>query len=121
LPPSEYLHLTEMWDRKLRLLSRKLHTVHSGEEEALDTRLVAVRDWLHSIHFLEPMADWKLPGASLRKFTRDEVHFELAYNFGMSFYVDDIKMEHFSRQGRIISDVLMDAEEVFKREGIDIV
>ena len=40
-------------------------------------------------------------------------------HFDLTFYVDDIKMEHFSRQSRIISDVLMDAEEVFKRDGIE--
>jgi small-conductance mechanosensitive channel len=80
----------------------------------LGTRLVAIQTWIHSIHFLEPLADWKLPGATLSNFSKDGAQFDLG------FYVDDIKMEHFSRQNRIINDVLMDAEEVFKREGISI-
>jgi hypothetical protein len=107
LPQSEYLHLIEIWDRKLRLLSRRLRTVHTGEEDALDNRLAALREWIHSIHFVEPLADWKLPGATLAAFSKNGAQFDMA------FYVDDIKMEHFSRQSRIISDVLMDAEEVF--------
>ncbi len=115
LPQSEYLALIAAWDRKLRLLSRKLRTAHGGEEEALDNRLTAVRERIHGIHFIEPLADWKLPGATLAAFSSDGAQFDLA------FYVDDIKMEHFSRQNRIISDVLMDAEEVFKRENIAIV
>jgi small-conductance mechanosensitive channel len=115
LPRSEYQHLTEAWERKLRLLSRKLLTAHSGDEEVLGFRLEAIKAWIHSIHFVEPLADWKLPGATLASFSKDGAQFDLA------FYVDDIKMEHFSRQSRIISDVLMDTEEVFKREGIEIV
>ena len=114
LPASEYVHLTESWERKLRQLSRRLLTAHGGDEELLDTRLVAIQTWIHSIHFLEPLADWKLPGATLSVFSKEGAQFDLG------FYVDDIKMEHFSRQNRIINDVLMDAEEVFKREGIEI-
>jgi small-conductance mechanosensitive channel len=115
LPASEYLHLTEVWDRKLRLLSRRLRTAHTGDDEVLGGRLMAIQEWIHSIHFIEPLADWKLPGATLSSLSSAGAHFDL------TFYVDDIKMEHFSRQSRIISDVLMDSEEVFKRAGIEIV
>jgi small-conductance mechanosensitive channel len=115
LPPSEYQNLIEAWERKLRLLSRRLLTTHTGDEEVLGLRLIAVREWIHSIHFLEPLADWKLPGATLAAFSKEGAQFDLG------FYVDDIKMEHFSRQNRIINDVLMDTGEVFKREGIEIV
>jgi hypothetical protein len=38
----------------------------------------------------------------------------------MAFYVDDIKLEHFMRQGRVVTQLLMDIFEVFAREKISI-
>jgi hypothetical protein len=114
LSPSEYADVVDEWDRRLRLLSRKLLRVRAGDEEALDNYLSSVRAWIHSYQFLEPLADWKKPSAGLGSFG------ESALEFGMAFYVDDIKLEHFSRRGRVLGNVLMDTWEVFQREGVEI-
>ena len=114
LSPSEYAAVVDEWDRRMRLLTRKLLRVRTGDEESLDNYLSTIRAWIHSYHFLEPLADWKKPGAGLGSFG------ESGLEFGMAFYVDDIKLEHFSRRGRVVANVLMDIWEVFQREGIEI-
>jgi len=114
LPPSEYRIEVLAWERKLRLLSRKLRDSREDDEDALDTRLSAIKQWLHSVNFWDSLADWKLPGAGFKEFG------EHSLEFGLAFYVDDIKLEHFTRRGRVVAQILMDIYEVFGREKISI-
>jgi hypothetical protein len=114
LPPSEYEWLVNSWDRKLRMLSRKLLEARSDDEEILDSRLYTTRKWIHSKDFIEPLVDWKEPGAAFKGFS------ESALDFGIAFYVDDIKLENFDRKGRVVNDLMMEVYEIFKREGIEV-
>ena len=49
LAPDEYAELTAYWERRLRQLANRLHTLGGGDEETLDHRLSAVRDWLQDV------------------------------------------------------------------------
>lgn len=114
LPTSEYGTLVAAWDRKLHMLSDKLSFTPSDDEELLDSYLGRTYNWLNSVHFLEPFEDWKLPGAGLKAFG------DYWYEYGFSYYIDDIKLGNFMRQGHVAGDLLMDIYEVFRREGISI-
>jgi len=114
LPPSEYGAQLLDWERKLRLLGRKLHDTRGDDEDALDTRITAIKQWIHSVNFWDSPSDWKLPGAGFKDFG------DHSLEFGMAFYVDDIKLEHFSRRSRVVGELLLDIHEVFAREKIGI-
>ncbi len=102
------------WERKLRLLGRKLRDMRGDDEDALDTRLTTIKQWIHSVNFWDSPADWKLPGAAFKEFGKHSLE------FGMAFYIDDIKLEHFSRRGRVVGNLLLDIHEVFAHEKISI-
>ena len=112
--PAEYESVRNMWERRLRVLSRKLPDTGSGEEEALDTALSTTRKWMHSIYFRERLTDWKLPTVVLKHLSPDGLE------FAMSFYVDDIKQQHYDRQTYVMSDLMMDLQETAKRAGFAI-
>ena len=102
------------WERRLRLLSRKLLRVRTGDEESLDNYLSTVRAWIRSYHFLEPLADWKKPGAGLSNFG------ESALEFGIAFYLGVAELEHaewLASQGRRgeAEPLLSEAREIFER------
>ncbi len=114
LPTSEYAAIVAEWDRKLALLGKKLREEAGDEEELLDAHLERTRNWVNSIYFYEPMADWKLPAAGFKGFG------DTGYEYGLSYYIDDIKLNNFGRQGKVTSDLMMDIYEVFSREGIKV-
>jgi hypothetical protein len=103
-----------MWDRRLRVLSRKLPDTGTGDEEALDSALIATRNWMHSIYFRERLTEWKLPTVALKQLSGDGL------DFTMTFYVDDIKQQHYDRQRYVMSDLMMDLHESCKRAGIQV-
>lgn len=114
LPTREYGAMVAEWDRKLRQLSAKLVMAPSDEEELLDTHLDRTRQWINSVRFYEAFEDWKLPSAGFKGFG------EYYYDYGMSYYIDDIKLENFARQGKVTGDLMMDIYEVFRSEGIEV-
>ncbi|HUP28509.1 MAG TPA: mechanosensitive ion channel domain-containing protein [Chloroflexia bacterium] len=114
LPPSEYATQRLIWERKLRLLSRRLRETRGDDEESLDTRLTVIKQWMHSVNFWDSLQDWKLPGAGFKEFG------EYALGFGLAFYIDDIKLEHFSRRSRVVGELLLDIHDTFAREKIGI-
>lgn len=111
LDPNEYNRLAASWERKLRTLGRKLPDT-GGDEETLDSRLVATRRWLHSVSFIERLDVWKLPTVDLKAFDGDKL------DYVATFYIDDIKQQHFEREGFVRSDILTDLFETCAREGI---
>jgi hypothetical protein len=114
LAPGEFENVRDMWDRRLRILSRKLPDTGTSDEEALDSQLIATRRWIHSIYFRERLTDWKLPTVVLKQLGSDGLE------FAMTFYVDDIKQQHFDRQAYVMSDLMMDLHESAKRAGIEV-
>ena len=114
LTPAEFESVRAVWMKRLRILSRKLPDTGTSEEEALDTQLSATRRWIHSIYFRERLTDWKLPTVVLKTLSPDGLE------FAMSFYVDDIKQQHYDRQTYVMSDLMMDLLEAGKRAGIDV-
>jgi hypothetical protein len=112
LDAGEYSRLVASWERKLRTLSRKLPNAGLSDEETLDTSLVATRHWIHSVNFIEQLDEWKLPTVDLKGFDEDKL------NYTVTFYIDDIKEQHFEREGFVRSDILTDLHETCVREGI---
>jgi small-conductance mechanosensitive channel len=110
--PAEFDSVRLTWARRLRVLSRKLPDTGTSDEEALDSALTATRNWMHSIYFRERLTDWKLPTVVLKQLTADGLE------FAMTFYVDDIKQQHYDRQSYVMSDIMMDLHESCKRAGI---
>lgn len=113
LSQGEYNRLVAQWERKLRILSRKLPDTGTGDEETLDSALIATCRWLHSVNFIEQIEDWKLPIITLKSFDGSKLDYQLA------FYIDDIKQQHFGRADYVTSGVLSDLYETCVREGIE--
>ena len=109
----EYENLLLQWERKLRLLSRRIPDTGTRDEDALDTELVATRKWLHSVNFMERLPEWKLPSITVRSFDGGTLEYTLIFN------VDDIKQQHFEREAYVKSGILLDLYETCKREGIE--
>jgi hypothetical protein len=112
--PAEFEGVRSLWYRRLRMLSRKLPDTGTSDEEALDTQLIATRKWMHSIYFRERLTDWKLPTVVLKQLGSGGLE------FAMTFYVDDIKQQHYDRQTYVMSDLMMDLLESCKRAGIEL-
>jgi MscS family membrane protein len=111
--PDEYDRLRNSWERRLRILGRKLPDTGPDDEESLDTQLVQTRAWLHSINFMEQTEDWKLPAVVLLSYDSNKMDYRLTY------YIDDIKMQHFNRQNYVLSALLMDLFETSERQGLE--
>jgi small-conductance mechanosensitive channel len=112
LDDGEYDRLVASWERKLRSLSRRLKITGGSDEETLDNSLVATRRWVHSVNFVERVEEWKLPTVELKGFDSDKL------DYLVTFYIDDIKEQHFEREGFVRSDVLIDLQEACVRECI---
>ncbi len=109
----EYENLLLQWERKLRLLSKKIPDTGIRDEDALDTELVATRKWAQSVQFMERLPEWKLPSITVRSFDSSSMEYTLIFN------VDDIKQQHFERAAYVKSGILLDLFEACKREGIE--
>ena len=109
----EFENVLLQWDRKLRLLSKRIPDTGVNDEDALDTQLAATRKWIHSVNFMETIPEWKLPSITVRSFSGSE----MVYN--INFNVDDIKQQHFQRAAYVKSGILLDLYETCKREGIE--
>jgi hypothetical protein len=112
LDASDYARLSALWERRLRTLSRKLPDTGTDDEESLDSRLVATRKWMHSVSFIEWLDEWKLPTVELKGFDGSKL------DYTATFYIDDIKQQHFERQHYVRSDILTDLYETCQRAGI---
>jgi small-conductance mechanosensitive channel len=113
LDPGEHDRLVAAWERKLRALSRRLRNTALSDEEALDSSLTTTEHWLHGVNFIERLEEWKLPTVDLKAFDGDKL------DYTVTFYIDDIKQQHFEREGFVRSDILADLCEACRRQGIE--
>lgn len=113
LSQMEYENLLLQWERKLRMLSRKIPDTGINDEDALDSQLIATRKWLHSVNFMETYPEWKLPSITVRSFDGSNMEYNIIFN------IDDIKQQHFERAAYVKSGILLDLYETCKREGIE--
>lgn len=110
---TEFENIMLIWDRKLRVLSKKIPDTGVNDEETLDTQLAATRKWLHSVNFMETIPEWKLPSITVKSFDGSSMLYNINFN------VDDIKQQHFERSAYVMSGILLDLYETCKREGIE--
>lgn len=112
ISPDEYQVVLHNWERKLRLLSKRIPDTGLSDEDALDTELVTTRDWMHTIQFMETLPEWKMPSVTVNSVSDSAIEYTLIYN------VDDIKRQHFERESYVNSGIMLDLYETCKRENI---
>jgi hypothetical protein len=112
LSTGEFKTLMNNWERKLRLLSRRIPDTGLSDEDALDSAIVATREWMHTIQFIETLPEWKMPSVTVNSVSPSTIEYTLIYN------VDDIKQQHFQRESYVNSGLLLDLYETCNREKI---
>jgi len=96
-------HLHSKWEAL-----KKASTLPSGEQEMrLDDMTNTFADWIASGYKSMP-EPWKEPEVNFEKFAASCI------NLRLDFYVDDIRLEHFERQGRVVTEI---AEEIHREIG----
>lgn len=112
-------------DRKLRAfwaprvvgLMRRIQGVgrlladRSTIERRLDEAVLRVASWM-AAEFKQATPPWKYPSAGFGGVN------DGAYLFRMVFYVDNIELEHFERQGRVEGQLRREAYRRLRKEGI---
>jgi hypothetical protein len=100
-----------LWrERNERLLARwqglgaDLARPWKAEEMRLDDTAKAFLDWLSAEYKLLPES-WKNPVATVKAFDGESVQLQLW------FYIDNIRMEHYSRSRRVASEIAREVRE----------
>jgi MscS family membrane protein len=96
--------------RRVDALRRQLERAESLESR-LDDQVRRLANWL-TTEFKQPIPDWKLSGASF-KGTEDG-----RLIFSLFFYVDDIELEHFTRQARVEGQIRREVARRLRKEGL---
>ena len=88
------------WEQKLEFMKIKLERLYryvsnpTGHERRLDDAAKNIVKWIHE-NFKESRVLWKDPDVRLVNFGASSLDFEISY------YVDNIKLEHYERADRI--------------------
>lgn len=107
------------WEQKLSFLKIKLERLYqyvnnpTGHERRLDFEANNIVDWIHG-NFKESRVLWKDPDIRLVNFGASSLDFEVSY------YVDDIKLEHYERSDRIQDELRREIKFRFDEAGIEI-
>jgi MscS family membrane protein len=107
------------WEQKLFFLRIKLERLYlhvinlDGHEMRLDDEAFQIVKWI-STDFKELDADEKYPDIRLVNFGASSLDFEI------SFYVDNIKLEHYERADRIKDELRREIKRQFDKAGIEI-
>ncbi|MBC7876155.1 MAG: mechanosensitive ion channel [Anaerolineales bacterium] len=111
--------LRDEWERKLSFLRMKLERLcqyvinPTGHERRLDNEAKKIVGWIHG-NFKESRVLWKDPDIRLVNFGASSLDFEVSY------YVDDIKLEHYERSDRIQDELRREIKFRFDEAGIEI-
>jgi MscS family membrane protein len=97
--------------RRVDDLSRKVERP-DGLEQRLDDAALRLHAWL-TREFKLAVSPWKCSGAGFKGYG------EAGPIFSLFFLVDDIELEHFTRQGRVETQVRREVVRRLKEEGIE--
>ena len=96
--------------RRVDALRRQLERADSMESR-LDDQVQRLAAWL-TTEFKQPIPDWKLSGAGFRGSEDGRL------TFSLFFYVDDIELEHFTRQARVEGQIRREVARRLRKEGL---
>jgi MscS family membrane protein len=105
-------NLTEEWEQKLSFMRIKLERLYrylinlTGHERRLDDEAQNLVKWIHD-SFKESRVAWKDPDIRLVNFGPSSLDFDV------SFYVDNIKLEHYERADRIKDELRREIKRRF--------
>lgn len=112
-------YLPKEWERKLSFMRVKLERLYqfvinpTGHERRLDNDAKNIVNWIRD-NFKESHVLWKDPDIRLANFGASSLDFEISY------YVDNIKLEHFERADRIQDELRREIKLRFDEAGIEI-
>lgn len=111
--------IPEEWERRINLLRRRVQRLHQQidrperEETRLDDYVLALRQWLKD-RFKTPRRKWQEPKVTISGLQHNDEG--TAYlDFGLSFFVDDIKLENGRRGDRISSQIYQEVVGYLKQ------
>ena len=111
--------IPEEWERRISLLKRRVQRLHQTinrperEETRLDDYVLELRQWLKD-RFKTPRKKWQEPKVTISGLRHNDEG--TAYlDFGMSFFVDDIKLENGKRGDRISSQIYQEVVRYLKQ------
>jgi len=98
-----------LWSKLLKRISRPV----LGFDVILDEEVRIFADWIAKEYkpFIPP---WKEPDVSFKEFGQSGIALML------EFYVNDIRLEHFQRQSRVIKEIAQQIQTRFANEGIEL-
>ncbi len=102
-------HLQAHWKNLYHALLKP----RAEQEMRLDDMTSALAQWLREEYKLIPAA-WKDPSVHFKAFGSSSV------DLALTFYIDDVRLEHFKRQTRIVREIGTAIHERLKQEGIEI-
>ena len=111
--------LAKEWESKLFFLKERIERLFhyvmnpQGHERRLDTDAQGVIDWIHD-NFKQSRVLWKDPNTQLVDFGASSLDFKV------SFFVDNIKLEHYERAERIKDELRMEIKRRFDEEKIEL-
>lgn len=96
-------------------LKQALSTPSQEQEMRLDDMTQALLQWIKNEYKLMT-EEWKEPEATFK----DKGFAASSIDLQLDFYVDDIRLEHFERKQRVVTEIARGIHERFKQEGIEI-
>ena len=101
--------LTERWTT----LKKTLEKPPRDSETRIDDAVQVFSAWVRERY--KPIPDhWKNPHVSFKAFGASSV------DIAVEFYIDDIRLEHYYRRSRVLTEIGIGIFNVFRREGIEI-
>lgn len=119
LVDEDHKSLPDEWEQKLSFMRIKLERLYryvinpTGHERRLDNEAKNIVRWVHG-YFKESRVLWKDPDIRLVNFGASSLDFEISY------YVDNIKLEHYERADRIQDELRREIKFRFDEAGIEI-
>lgn len=101
-------HLMDRWEKLKGTIRRPRE-----KETRLDDLTQEFVNWIRTQYKLLPET-WKEPQITFKSFGSSSVDLEL------DLYVDDIRLEHFERKQRVVTDIAKEIHKRFGEEGIEI-
>lgn len=101
--------LEARWTGLKKILEKPPRDIETRIDDAVQAFTIWVKDRY------KPIPDhWKSPHVSFKAFGASSV------DIAVEFYIDDIRLEHYYRRSRVLTEIGIGIFNVFRREGIEI-
>ena len=110
---TRWLELNKRLRERWAELDRAVQRPTLESELRLDTATHRLRNWL-ATQYKAPLEIWKDPNVDVKGFGASSVDLSVQY------FLDDVRLEHFERQGRVNAELMIEIHERFKAHNIEI-